>query len=114
MQEIRQLVRDKFGEDADPGSHGLNKSSQLGNYGQSNTTNQPPISLDISLNSVNNTNQSAEATEMTDELMKEDNDVSIFSPGEDSGTPINEEVFKTQGKRRRSNQSQLDDYKVVK
>ncbi|GBM06910.1 hypothetical protein AVEN_147848-1 [Araneus ventricosus] len=76
--------------------------------------NQPPISFDISFNPGNNTNQTEEATEMADETMKEDNEVAFCSPVEESVTPIIEEEFKTQGKRRRSSRSQLDEDKVAK
>ncbi|GBN77546.1 hypothetical protein AVEN_51184-1 [Araneus ventricosus] len=59
--------------------------------------NQPPISFDISFNPGNNTNQTAEETEMADETTKEDNDAAFCSLVEESVTPIIEEEFKTQG-----------------
>ncbi|GBN81505.1 hypothetical protein AVEN_39291-1 [Araneus ventricosus] len=62
--------------------------------------NQTPISFDTSFNPDNNTNQTAEASKTADEAMKEDNDVTFFSPVEESVTPIIEDEFKTQGKRR--------------
>ncbi|GBM95459.1 hypothetical protein AVEN_55004-1 [Araneus ventricosus] len=113
MQEIRQHVREMFGENADPGGHGLNEDSQIGNYGQSNTTNQPPISFDISFNSVNNINKTEEATEKIDALMKDYSDVAMYSPDDGSDTPVNKKEFKTQGKRRRSSKSQLDDNELA-
>ncbi|GBM04665.1 hypothetical protein AVEN_221259-1 [Araneus ventricosus] len=90
MQELQQLARERVGENADPGVQGLNEFSQKGNYGQSNTTNKPPMSFGVSFNSVNNTNKINEATEKVRAIMKDDSDVAICSPGEESDNSDNE------------------------
>ncbi|GBM47501.1 hypothetical protein AVEN_79631-1 [Araneus ventricosus] len=90
MQEIQQFIKEKFGENEVPYRKPIEEIPE-GNYGQLiNTTNNSPISFDVSFNSVNDTNKINEATEDMDAIMKDDSDVAICSTGEASDNSDNE------------------------
>ncbi|GBO00702.1 hypothetical protein AVEN_14110-1 [Araneus ventricosus] len=75
---------------------------------------QTPISFDVSVITCNNTDQTTGTTTISDEITKENSGVASCLPIEENTTPILEEEFKTQGRRRRSNKLQLDEEKIVK
>ncbi|GBO31872.1 hypothetical protein AVEN_170592-1 [Araneus ventricosus] len=114
IQKIEKLIGEKFEENKVPG-HRPNEEIPEGNYGQLiNTTNTPPISFDISFNSVNNANRINEVPEEVDAIMKDGSDVAICSPGEERDNTDNEEEFKVQGQRRWRSNSDLTDKNAAK
>ncbi|GBM19886.1 hypothetical protein AVEN_186156-1 [Araneus ventricosus] len=75
---------------------------------------QTPISFDVSFITGNSIAQTKGTTTISEEILHENSGVASVSPVVEITTPTFEDEFKTQGKRRRSNKSQMDEDKMVK